>query len=140
MAKKIIKKKKLKVFRLLLILIILGAFFFGTYEYLNTKTKNIIITGTTYLKDDYILSLAKLENYPSFYRTTSLSIKKKLEKSPYIKTVKVKKSFYHVITIQIKENEPLFIVDSSQKLVLANNQEIELDSEISLFRESSSIS
>ncbi len=134
MAKKIIKKKKLKVFRLLLILIILGAFFFGTYEYLNTKTKNIIITGTTYLKDDYILSLAKLENYPSFYRTTSLSIKKKLEKSPYIKTVKVKKSFYHVITIQIKENEPLFIVDSSQKLVLENNQEIELDSEISLFR------
>ena len=93
MAKKIVKKKKLKVFRLLLILIVLGVIVFAVDLYLNTSIKNITIKNTKYLKDDYILYLAGLEDYPSFYYTTGRKISQKLEKSPYIESADVKKDF-----------------------------------------------
>ena len=134
MAKKIVKKKKLKVFRLLLILIILGVIVFAVDLYLNTSIKNITIKNTKYLKDDYILYLAGLEDYPSFYYTTSKKIRKKLEKSPYIESGDVKKGFYHTLTITVKENQPLFIYETDKKLVFENKKEVPIEDEITLFR------
>ena len=58
MAKKIVKKRKLRVVRFLLVLIILGLLFFAVYHSLNTKIKNLIVKGNTYLTDDEILTLA----------------------------------------------------------------------------------
>lgn len=134
MAKKIVKKKKLKAFRLLLILIILGVIVFAVDLYLNTSIKNITIKNTKYLKDDYILYLAGLEDYPSFYYTTSKKIRKKLEKSPYIESVNVKKGFYHTLTITVKENQPLFIYETDKKLIFENKKEVPIEDEITLFR------
>ena len=134
MAKKIVKKRKLKVFRLLLILIVLGVIVFAVDLYLNTSIKNITIKNTKYLKDDYILYLAGLEDYPSFYYTTSKKIRKKLEKSPYIESVDVKKGFYHTLTITVKENQPLFIYETDKKLVFENKKEVPIEDEITLFR------
>ena len=134
MAKKIVKKKKLKVFRLLLILTVLGVIVFAVDLYLNTSIKNITIKNTKYLKDDYILYLAGLEDYPSFYYTTSKKIRKKLEKSPYIESVNVKKGFYHTLTITVKENQPLFIYETDKKLIFENKKEVPIEDEITLFR------
>lgn len=134
MAKKIVKKKKLKAFRLLLILIVLGVIVFAVDLYLNTSIKNITIKNTKYLKDDYILYLAGLEDYPSFYYTTSKKIRKKLEKSPYIESVNVKKGFYHTLTITVKENQPLFIYETDKKLIFENKKEVPIEDEITLFR------
>ena len=105
MAKKIVKKKKLKVFRLLLILIVLGVIVFAVDLYLNTSIKNITIKNTKYLKDDYILYLAGLEDYPSFYYTTT-----------------------------VKENQPLFIYETDKKLIFENKKEVPIEDEITLFR------
>ena len=134
MAKKIIKRRKIKIFRLLLVILILGAIFLAIDIYLNTRIKNITIIGTSYLKDDYILSLANLDDYPSFYFTTSHEIKNKLEKSPYIKSVKVKKAFYHTLTLKITENEALFISETNHKVILENKEEVPVEEEIALFR------
>lgn len=134
MGKKIVKKKKLKIFRLLLVIVILGGIVLTMELYLNTRIKNITIKGTDYLKDDYILYLAKLEDYPSFYYTTKGKIKRKLEKSPYIKKVNIKKGFYHTILIEIQENKPLFMKETNQKIILENQKEITYNDEISLFR------
>lgn len=134
MSKKIIKKKKLKIFSLLLILGILGIFLFSLEFYLNTKIKNIIIKGTTYLKDDDIIFLAKLEDYPSFYHTTKRKIKKRLEKSPYIKKVEIKKGFYHTITIDVLENKPLFISQKEKLIILENHEEVDENSQLNIFR------
>lgn len=134
MAKKIVKKRKLKIFRLLLVIIILGVIIFAIDLYLNTRINNITIKGTNYLQDDYIIYLANLEDYPSFYYTSKNKIIKKLEKSPYIKTVKIKKGFYHTIIINVKENKPLFISDTDKKLILDNHEEVDIEKEINLFR------
>ena len=134
MAKKIVKRKKLRVFRLLLVILILGVISFAIYSYLDTSIKNIIITGTEYLKDDYIIELANIDNYPSFYYTTSNKIEKRLKQSPYIKEVKVKKSLGHIVTINVDENRVLFDYAANNKLILENKKEIEKDANISIDR------
>lgn len=126
MAKKIVKKKKIRVFRLLLIVFILGGLFFAVYLYLNTKIKNLIIEGNRYLTDDEIIAQAKLEDYPSFYLTSAKKIKKNLLKNPMMKAVAIKRSFYHILTVKVTEEEPLFIKKENNKVVLENKKEIEL--------------
>lgn len=134
MAKKLVKKRKLRIFRLLLVFLILGVLVFAIDLYLNTSIKNITITGTKYLKDDYILNLAGIEDYPSFYFTTSSKIKNKIKKSPYIKKITVNKGFYHTLNISIKENQALFTYEVNHTVVLENNKEVKLTEEIDNFR------
>ena len=55
MAKKIVKKRKLKVFNFLIVLLVLTGLFFGVYYLSTIPIKNIVIRKTTYLNDDYIL-------------------------------------------------------------------------------------
>ena len=133
MAKKIVKKRKLRVGRLLFILVILGGLFFGGYNFVKLPIENIIINGTNYLNDDYILELSNLKNYPSFMLTSSRKTIKKLEKSPYINSAKVKKKFFHKIVIEIKENKPLFYSEVDKKMVFSNKESIDVD-DYSLFR------
>ena len=80
MAKKIVKKRKLRVGRFLFILVILGGLFFGGYILIKLPIENIIISGTKYLNDDYILELADLKDYPSFMLTKN----RKVEENKYI--------------------------------------------------------
>ena len=78
MAKKVIKKKKIRIVPVLILLLVVVILFALTDLFLNTKIKNIIVSGTTYLKDDYVLDLAGVSSYPGFYFTPSYKIKKKL--------------------------------------------------------------
>ncbi len=134
MAKKLVKRKKLRIFRLLLVILILGVIVFAIYLYLDTSIKNIVIKGTTYLNDDYIIELAKIDDYPSFYYTTSHGIKKRLKSSPYIKEVEVKKSIGHIITINVEENRILFDYAANDKFILENKKEIAKDELVNIKR------
>ena len=123
MAKKVIKKKKIRIIPVLILLLVVVILFALTDLFLNTKIKNIMVSGTTYLKDDYVLDLAGVIDYPGFYFTTGHNIKKKLLASPYIKDATVKKRFYHVLKLEIKENRPLFINVVDNKIVFEDSEE-----------------
>ncbi len=124
MAKKIVKKRKLRVFRLLLILLVLSGLFFGVYNYLKLPINNLIVIGNEYLDDDYILKLAGVTNYPSFWMSNMYKREKKLKTSSYISDAKIKRGLHRTLTIKIEENRALFIKDSDQKVVFADEQEI----------------
>lgn len=127
MAKKMVKKRKLRVVRLLLVILILGVFLFFCYWYLNTSIRNIIIKNNQLLKDDEIIEIAGITDYPSFYLTTSYQMKKRLEKNKYIRKVKIKKRFYHTVTIEVIENKPLFVNVAENKIILDNKQKVSID-------------
>ncbi len=133
MAKKIVKKKKLKVLHFLLLLLILIVIVFAIYLILNTKIKNIIITGNNYIKDEQILTEAKLTNYPPFFLTLSSKIKTDLQKNPAIKEVKVRKKFFNVLEINLKEYK-VVLKKSENKYILENIKELTYDGEISVPR------
>ena len=127
MAKKIVEKKRLKVFNLLLVLLFLLGLFFAIYFFIKIPIKNIVIKGTSYLNDDYIIELAGIEEYPSFLLTSSSKMKKKLLKSDYIEDIKIHKRYGFILEINIKENVPLFYNNNTNKYVLSNGKEVKED-------------
>ena len=127
---KIKKKKRLKLIPFLLFVLVIVATFFLVDVLLDTRVENIIIKGNKIVTDQQIIDEAGLSNYPSFYKTTSYNIKKALEKNSFIKEVKVKRSFYHVITIEVSEYKVLLKKETTGKLVLENMNEVTTDQEI----------
>ncbi len=117
--KKLVKRKKLKIHRLFFLLIILGLIYYLGNYYLELRICNIFVEGNTILADQEILRQAKIDDYPSFYWTSSNSIKRRLLSNPYIESVKVKKEFFHVISIKIEEYQPL-LVKKDGNIVLEN--------------------
>lgn len=125
MAKKVIKKKKLKLLPAILFLIIGVFLYFLIKAALEFKIQNIYIHNTKYLNDEYIIETANIENYPSFILNFSWDIEKKLEASPYIKKATVKKSFLGVIDIYIEESAVLFYKEYDNKYVLDTLEEVD---------------
>ncbi len=134
MKKKVVKKKKLKIVPFLIVVLVIAALSFGIVKVFQAKIENIIITNGDYLKDDYVIDLAGIREYPSFYLTNTLKMKKKLLKSPYIRGVKIKRKFYHVLEIDIVSNSPLFINNSTNEVVFEDGNTVKVDEKIDLFR------
>lgn len=134
MSKKIVKKKKIKIIPFLIVLLVITGLSFGVYEVLNARILNIIIKNGEYLNDDYVINLAGIKDYPSFYLTNTISMRKKVEKSPYIIQAKIKRKFYHVLEIDLDVNHPLFINNSTNMVVFENEKTVATSSEVDLFR------
>lgn len=134
MAKKIVKKKRIKIIPFLIVLLVITGLSFGVYEVLNARILNIIIKNGEYLNDDYVINLAGIKDYPSFYLTNTISMRKKVEKSPYIIQAKIKRKFYHVLEIDLDVNHPLFINNSTNMVVFENEKTVATSSEVDLFR------
>ena len=64
------------------------------YFVIGSEVKNIYIYGNINLTDQEIIELAKLQDYPNFYTTSSNKIENNIKKNPLIKKVKVKKRFF----------------------------------------------
>ena len=94
------KNKKKIILKILIIIIILGSLIF---YFKNMKIKNIYVTGNNNLKDQEIIELAGVNNYPNLFQISSRKIEKKIKLNPLIDSVKVKKTFLGKITINIKE-------------------------------------
>lgn len=127
---KIKKKKRLKLIPFLLFILVITGAFFLVDVLLDTRVENIVIKGNKIVTDQQIIDEAGLSNYPSFYKTTSYNIKKALEKNSFIKEVKIKRSFYHVLTIEVSEHKVLLKKETTGKLVLENMNEVTTDQEI----------
>lgn len=134
MAKKIVKKTKIKLLPCLMVLLFFVALSFGIYYFVHLPIQNLIVEGTSYLKDDYILNLAGVRDYPSFYLISTRGIEDKLEESPYIQKAEVKREFFHVLVLDIKESKPLFINNTNKTVVFSNKEEVPVSEEIDVFR------
>ncbi len=125
--KKVIKKKKLRLLPFLIFIIIIAIVVFLFLFILDTKVKNIIITGNEVLSDDEIISLAGLTDYPSFYKTLNITMKENISENPLIKSVDIDRQFYHIIEVVVEEYQILYKREDNGKYVLENQKEITLD-------------
>ena len=120
-------KKRIKIIPVFFALIILSVVGYISYILLDMPINNILIKGNNILADQEIIELANIEDYPSFLRTTSHGIKKKLIKNPYIHDIKVKKKIFNKLVIEIDENRILYIDKLQNKMVLSDNSGINID-------------
>ena len=121
MAKKVVKKTKIKLLNILLVLICIAGISYGIYYSFQIPIKNIVIKNTNYLNDDYIIELAGIKDYPSFLLTRTYKIKKDISKSKYIDKVKVSKKYGFKLYIEVYESNALFFDMNKNKYVLENN-------------------
>ncbi len=118
------KNKKKIILKILIIIIILGSL---TFYFKNMKIKNIYVTGNNNLKDQEIIELAGINNYPNLFQISSRKIEKKIKLNPLIDSVKVKKTFFGKITINIKEYNLLLKNEIDNTIYLDNGQKITND-------------
>lgn len=134
MAKKLVKKRKIKLLPCLIVLLVLGGLSFVVYFFLKLPILNLIVENTTYLNDDYILELAEVKDYPSFWLSSTSNMERKLENSPYISEAKVERKFFHILVLNIDENKPLFINNTNNTVVFSDKEEVSVSDRIDLFR------
>lgn len=125
MAKKIVKRRKLKLISIFLFILIAIILYFLIKFSLEFKIQNIYVHNTKYLNDEYIIELAGIEEYPSFILSFSNKLESNLLQSPYIKNATVKKAFLGIINIYIEESEVLFYKEYDKKYVLDNFIEVD---------------
>lgn len=130
MAKKIVKKRKLKLFNFFVGLLILIGLSFCGYCLFQISVKNLVIKGTNYLNDDYVLELAGVKNYPRFLMINNKKVARRLEESSYIDRATVKKKWFFALEIAILENRPVIYDTSSEKFIFSNYKAVK-DEEIS---------
>lgn len=123
--KKVIKKHKIKFLSIFILLLIFFLVYFLIKGILSFRIQNIYIHNTETLNDEYILELAKIEDYPSYVKNSSWILEKRLVESPYIKSAEVKKSFLGVIDIYIEEASVLYYKEYDKKYVLDNGEEVD---------------
>lgn len=134
MAKKLVKKRKIKLLPCLIVLLVLGGLSFVVYFFLKLPILNLIVENTTYLNDDYILELAEVKDYPSFWLSSTSNMERELENSPYISEAKVERKFFHILVFNIDENKPLFINNTNNTVVFSDKEEVSVSDRIDLFR------
>lgn len=119
------KHVKLKIVPLLVILIVILIFASVSYLLVKIPIKNIVVSGNSYLSDQEIIELAGIDNYPSFIKTLSSTMEKKLKKNVYIKKVKVSKNLSFKVSIKIEEKNKLFRKEENGLLVLETGEEVD---------------
>ena len=120
-----IKKRKLKLGRVFLVFFAIFLIFYIITHVFTFKIKNLYIKGNIMLSDQEIIELAKLEDYPSYFKYTNGQIRRNIEKNTYILSCKVKKSRLKEITIEVIENRPLFYDSSKEKTILYDLKEVD---------------
>lgn len=119
------KKRKLKLGRIFALFLIIILIIVAIKLFLKIPIKNFYIKGNVNLKDQEIIELSKLEDYPSMFKYTSKQIEKNIEKNVYVKNATVKKKKLKEIHIEIEENTVLFYNSNIKKTVLLNKKEVE---------------
>ncbi len=120
------KRIKIKYNRvLILILIILVIILFLTFI-INLKVTNIYIIGNDLVfKDQEIIDMALLSDYPKTLTLSSSKIKHNLENNIYIKSAKVIKKGLTHIYITVEENYPLFFYKTDNKTILLDGSKVD---------------
>lgn len=120
------KKIRIKYSRVFLLIVIIVLIVLLVKAFLNIKITNIYVSGNdVYFKDQEIIDIAKIQNYPKTLMNSSSKIKANLENNVYIKSAKVKKKFLTQVFIEVEENYPLFVYKTDNKTVLLNGDKVD---------------
>lgn len=119
------KKRKLNKKRLFFALVLFFLLSFVISKVFNSNIKNIYVKGNELLTDQEIIDIAGIEDYPSSINNLSVTLESRLEKNQYILEADVTKSnLTSKITIEVKENYPLFYYQTENKTILYNKDKV----------------
>ncbi len=119
-----VKRRKIRYGRILFALVCIALILYILSFLLDAPIRNILVSGNTHITDQEVIELAGIQNYPSYYKTFTFEMKKKLEQDFRIKKATVKKK-QKTVFITIVENTPLFYNQTTGKTILLDLRETE---------------
>ncbi|MBQ3142341.1 MAG: FtsQ-type POTRA domain-containing protein [Bacilli bacterium] len=122
-----IRRKKFNILKFLVFILFLYILISAFFKILNVPIKNILILKNNYLSDEKIIEVSLLDNYPSFIKTTSYNIKKRIKKLPLVEDVKVSKKFGYRVVIEVTEKKILYMSRSDNMFVVSSGEKLELN-------------
>lgn len=126
MVKKV-KKRRIRVIPCLILLVVIVFSWLVGKSIYNSRVKNIFIYDNVLLNDQEIIDLAKLDDYPRYYKYSIKEIKNNIKSSIYVQDVSVKRSFFNKIKIYVKEYKILLYDYPTSKYILSNGKKIVTD-------------
>lgn len=118
-----IRKLNIKACIVLLLVIYLIVVFFNMLFMM--PIKNIYIKNTFLIQDNEIIEVAGIKEYPSILKLNTNSLEKKIKTLELVKSVKVTKTLFGKLTIEIEEERPLFYNRNTSKVVLSSGVEVD---------------
>ena len=126
-----VKKRKLNFLKVIIFILIIYLLIHAGLYLSNINVKNIVIKNTSYLSDTEVIKIAGLADYPSFFRTSTRKIEKKLEEEPLIKEANVKRKWGFIFELNIKEEKILYKGRNDNVYVLGSGEEISIKNNLS---------
>ena len=120
-----VKKKKIKISGIIIILILIILIYLFVSTITNLPIKHIYITGTNYTTDNEIINKCEIKYYPAIYRLNIRELENKIEELPLISDANIERNIFGKLTIEVKEENILFLNKSQNKLVLSNMETID---------------
>ncbi len=120
------KKRRIRFDRICICILFVLVLVYGLIALLNMKISNIYVINNTFLKDQYIIEAADIDNYPSTLLHPSFLIRSKLKKNIYINNAKVYKKGLTKVYIEVDENKPIFYYQSLEKTILSDGNKVDL--------------
>jgi len=131
MKKKKKGKRKISFLKVTIVFLVMYLSISCIFRIVTMPIKNIFISGNEFLKDQYIIRKADIEDYPPFFLTTTYGIKNNLKKDAFIMNAKVTKGLFYV-KIEVDENYPLFLDSFKNKIILKDGTEIDSNYNVAL--------
>lgn len=116
------KKKNLKFVKwiIIIILFILAVTLFMMSSIFNIK--QIVVTNNNRIPSEEIINLSTLTPGVNMFKTTNGTIRNNIKINPYIENVKVKRNLNGIVTLEIEERTPTYMLKFANAYAYINNQ------------------
>lgn len=125
-----IKKKKFNFLKFIVFALFLYIIISAGMCLYKAQIKNIAIFGNVHLSDEEIIEAAKLENYPSYIKSTKSIICKRVKQLDLIKSCSVNKKIGFIVEINVEEYKIIYKVRSTNKYILSNGKTLNSNEDI----------
>ena len=82
----------------------------------------IIVTNNSKISSEEIINLSTLKIGVNMFKTTNKTIRNNIKTNPYIEEVKIKRSLNGIITLEIQERIPTYMLKNANSYIYINNQ------------------
>ena len=120
-------KKKVRITGIIFLLLFVYLLITLIYYFIKSPIKNISIKGNNLLTEEDVITDSKISYNDSIFKISTYKIEKNLEKNPLIKKAKIERRLNGTIIINIEENKILFLNALTKKLVLSDEEEIDVN-------------
>ena len=119
------KKRKLKIFRVFIVLVFLAVIGYGIYLLSQVPVIGYYIVGNNYYTDEEIIKLTGLDKYPSYLLTNTMTINNKIKKDNLIEKIEIKHKINGMFEVIVHENKIMFYNEIKRKSILNTKKEVD---------------